>query len=685
MFHPQKNYTAPALTLILSIAGLANSCFAVQQGKAIGVRQALKKLPGNIDQVPDRHAIIIGVGDFEANRNTDRKDDIPSLPQCDTDAEVLYSVLTDPGKGMFEKENVVILTGSDATKDRIMEELDELSNRIDKDDLVVVYFSGHGATDSKGRAFWVTYDTEIDRLFATGLSQLMITDMVKRLIASRVVTIIDACYAASTANLASSSKAPLINVKELYTDFSGKGRVIIAASDGSEQSMVITKPDHPGNGQSVFSWHLSQGLSGAADANQDGVITVDEIWDHVKGRTSATARKLRGKQTPTIKSDMVGRFLFSVNADVLVGNYEKRINREQQLRTFALDEQITVEQYREAASLLGKDPTELNRESRERREIYLQVADGELTVSRVTRALALVKPMVVAKPKPKPERSPPAVKYRPPPTVVKKREPAKKQAQLGVAQYNTLGMKLTGIPAGDFLMGSYESAEQVARAFLREQPNTFYNEHPLRRVMINRGFFMGTTEVTVGQFRAFVNATGYRTQKEKGEMGGAATSVKFDDSSTWRSPVGQPANDRHPVAVVTYNDAVAFCQWLSRKEGKTYRLPTDAEWEYAARAGTKTRFWNGNSIRKLTEVANIPDASHFRVSSTIKADELGYAYSDGDDGFASFAPVGSFRANPWGLHDVHGNVWEWCTVADLSSLRLNDTYNVAVIRGGCFY
>lgn len=679
-------FSRPTLVMVLLLAALLaqENCMAVQQEKAIGVRKALNKLPSDIAQVPDRHAIIIGAGEFASNKNTDRKD-IPALPQCDTDAEILYGVLTDPGKGMFEKENVVLLTGSDATKDRIVEELDELSNRIDKEDLVVVYFSGHGATDSKGRAFWVTYDTEIERLFATGLRQLIITDLLNELVASRVVTIIDACYAASTANLTSSSKAPLINVKELYNDFSGKGRVIIAAADGSEQSLVINDADHPGNGQSVFSWHLSEGLSGAADANEDGVITVDEVWDHVKDRTSVTARKLRGKQTPTIKSDMVGRFLFSVNSEVLVGNYEKRVSRERQLRTFALDEQLTVEQYREASSLLGKDPSGLNRESKERREVYLQAADGELDVSRLTRALALVKPMVVAKPKPKPK---PVAKPKPEraPQLVKNRPPVRKRADLGVTYINTLGMKLTGIPAGDFLMGSSESPEQVARAFIKETPGNFFNEHPLRRVRIGRSFFMGTTEVTVDQFRAFVNATGYRTQVEKGEMGSAATAVEFEKSANWQSPLGGQAAGQHPVAVITYNDAVAFCRWLSGKEGKTYRLPTDAEWEYAARAGTKTRYWNGNSVRRLCEIANIPDASRARaLNHTFEPGEVGHSYSDGDDGFPGFAPVGSFRANPWGLHDVHGNVWEWCSVSDLSSLKIGNTNNTAVIRGGCFY
>ena len=253
---------------------------------------------------------------------------------------------------------------------------------------------------------------------------------------------------------------------------------------------------------------------------------------------------------------------------------------------------------------------------------------------------------------------------------------------------NTLEMKLVRIPAGEFLMGSHESQEQVAKAFLKEKPEIFRNEHPLRRVTIARSFYIGTTEVTVGQYRQFVDATAYQTQAEKGQMGKAATAVKFEDGVSWRTPLNPKtdADENHPVAVVTYHDAVKFCEWLSQEEGRTYRLPTDAEWEYAARAGTQTRYWNGNSPRKLAEVANIPDVSRSReFAKTFTPSEVGFSHSGGDDGFVSFAPVGSYPANPWGLHDVHGNVWEWCSVADPDSLQIANTEDVAVIRGGCFY
>ena len=110
----------------------------------------------------------------------------------------------------------------------------------------------------------------------------------------------------------------------------------------------------------------------------------------------------------------------------------------------------------------------------------------------------------------------------------------------------------------------------------------------------------------------------------------------------------------HPVVNVSWNDATAFCQWLSQKEGKTYRLPTEAEWEYACRAGSQSRYWFGSDPEDLARYGNVSDAS---AKSAFTWWEHGIK---SDDGFIFTAPVGRFPANPWGLHDMHGNVNEWC-------------------------
>ena len=105
---------------------------------------------------------------------------------------------------------------------------------------------------------------------------------------------------------------------------------------------------------------------------------------------------------------------------------------------------------------------------------------------------------------------------------------------------------------------------------------------------------------------------------------------------------------------VSWNDAVAFCKWLSRKEGKTYRLPTEAEWEYACRAGTTTRYYSGDDPETLAKVANVADA-------TAKAKFPDWKWTiKASDGYVFTAPVGQFKPNAFGLYDMHGNAWQWC-------------------------
>ena len=223
---------------------------------------------------------------------------------------------------------------------------------------------------------------------------------------------------------------------------------------------------------------------------------------------------------------------------------------------------------------------------------------------------------------------------------------------------NSIGMKLALIPPGEFLMGS--TPDQV-RPFLPGVPaqrrKKFGNDqYPQHRVGISRPFRIGTYEVTRGQFAAFVQATGYKTEGERDGQGGVGIDpktgkIKRDKAFTWRNP-GFPQGDSHPVVCVSWNDAVAFCEWLSQKEGKTYRLPTEAEWEYACRAGTTTVFSNGDDPRKLVEVANILDEAYTEMPPRPQPDL--------NDGYAGTAPVGSFHPNAFGLYDMHGNAWEWC-------------------------
>ncbi|MEI8375511.1 MAG: formylglycine-generating enzyme family protein [Planctomycetota bacterium] len=226
-------------------------------------------------------------------------------------------------------------------------------------------------------------------------------------------------------------------------------------------------------------------------------------------------------------------------------------------------------------------------------------------------------------------------------------------------------LKLTLIPSGEFKMGSEESAEDTAAFFKKNYGEDFLtadffkNEHPQHRVRITKPFYLGTYHVTRGQFRQFVADTGYKTDSEKGEDPGAfgwdpdKKEFDFNEKYSWRN-AGFEQTDEHPVVNVSWNDAKAFCEWLSKKEGKTYRLPTEAEWEYACRAGTTTRYSSGDDPETLAKVGNVADA-------TAKAKFPNWTWAiKASDGYVFTSPVGSFQPNAFGLYDMHGNAWQWC-------------------------
>ena len=169
-------------------------------------------------------------------------------------------------------------------------------------------------------------------------------------------------------------------------------------------------------------------------------------------------------------------------------------------------------------------------------------------------------------------------------------------------------LELAEIPAGAFVMSSQVTEEERGQ-----------------RVTLSKPYLLGTVEVTVGQFRQFVHEPGYRTLAEQ-----------KNGQSNWLKP-GFTQTDDHPVVLVAWEDASAFCTWLSKKAGGKVRLPTEAEWEYACRAGTTTRFATGHDERSFTHTAwHSENAGKMPHPGAEKA------------------------ANAFGLHDMHRNVAEWC-------------------------
>ena len=206
------------------------------------------------------------------------------------------------------------------------------------------------------------------------------------------------------------------------------------------------------------------------------------------------------------------------------------------------------------------------------------------------------------------------------------------------------------LPAGEFMMGSPEG-----------ESGRKDNEGPQHRVTIPEPFAVGKYEVTVGQFAKFVQETNHST----------GYCADNPEQGSWNNPRAFNQTNNHPVVCVSWDDASAYARWLSTETGHKYRLLSEAEWEYAARAGTTTAYYFGPMLME--------NMAQYRSKGT--------------------ATVGSFPANAFGLHDMHGNLWEWvedCWHDDytgaptdgsawISGCIKSEGKDTRVLRGGAWY
>jgi formylglycine-generating enzyme required for sulfatase activity len=200
--------------------------------------------------------------------------------------------------------------------------------------------------------------------------------------------------------------------------------------------------------------------------------------------------------------------------------------------------------------------------------------------------------------------------------------------------------EMTVIPAGSFRMGSpHDEAD-------RDE-----DEGPVRTVTIAEPFAIGSYEVTRRQFAAFVDETGHRGRT--GCLIWSGSELAYTDSNSWLDP-GYEVGDDHPIVCVSWWDAVAYADWLTEKTGHRYRLPSEAEWEYAARGGTQTAYsFPGGGPDEVCSYGNVSDLG-------ARADVPQWNAVNCNDGVGlGTAPVGSYLPNGFGLYDTIGNVWEW--------------------------
>ncbi|MBF0563713.1 MAG: SUMF1/EgtB/PvdO family nonheme iron enzyme [Nitrospirae bacterium] len=273
------------------------------------------------------------------------------------------------------------------------------------------------------------------------------------------------------------------------------------------------------------------------------------------------------------------------------------------------------------------------------------------------------------------------VKPRPGPnpfsTTTAAREDIYTETQSAIYTDPVTGTELVLVKGGCYRMGNVFEADG----------DGYEDEKPVHEVCVD-DFYLGKYEVTVGEFKTFVDEAGYKTEAEKGDGSYIWTDKGWrkDKNANWSNP-GFKQDDKHPVVCVSWNDAIAYIEWLSAKTGRKYRLPTEAEWEYAARSGGKDYKYSwGNG----TPSGNIADETLKR-----QFPDWSWPIWEGyESGYIYTAPVGNFMPNEIGIYDMSGNVWEWCQDVYASDAykkhaRNNPIYTgdsaSSVIRGGSWY
>jgi formylglycine-generating enzyme required for sulfatase activity len=599
-------------------------------------------------------ALLIGVSEYETG--------LDGLPSAVNDVTAMRQVLANPEMGEFVDAAVNVLQNPSR---QVMEDaIYHLFANRQKDDLVLLYFSGHGVVDDGGEFYFASRFTRKDQgrlVPTTAVAARSVRDWMEQSKSQCKVIILDSCFSGAFAKGVKAKDSGSVNPERFL---GGKGTAILTASTSTQYALT-----QEGFDLSVYTHYLVEGIrTGGADRDDDGFISVEELHDYANSKVKEAAPAMTPEFYPVKEGYKI--LLAKSPKDDPMLKYRKQVGQRVYQGTFSIPARRLLNSLRlqlkllpEVAEAIEAEVLQPYREYQRKLQEYEQTlvdalqAENPLSQRTLTdlkdyqQHLALLDEDVIPiatkllgeSLKIDVEEPPPIL---PPPSLTKSFEfevvtvnpqGQEQSRERKRAEYfaddlgNGMTLDMVAIPGGRFQMGS----------------NEYDREKPIHPVTIEP-FFMGKYPVTQAQYEAIV---GTNPSEFKGVQ--------------------------RPVEQVFWKEAVEFCTQLSQKTGKPYRLPSEAEWEYACRAGTTTPFYCGDTI--TTDLANY---------------DGNYTHGEAPKGIyrKQTTDVGSFPANPFGLYDMHGNVWEWCAdhwhgnyeaaPSDGSSWTTNKNSENRVLRGG---
>lgn len=620
-----------SLLILLAVAGFVHAPAASAQNRAS---------PGGEKET--RVALVIGNSDYRS----------APLENPANDASDLAAALEKQGFNVLVRENV----GERGLKEAV----DVFAKHLKKGGIGLFFFAGHGI-QLKDQNFLlpvdVGFESEADVTFKSVSAEYVLSRMAEA--GNRInIVILDACR---NNPLQASRKTINKGLGVMNVGRAEKGTFIAyATSPGS------TAADGTGR-NGLYTKHLLRALE-----TQDSDI--DKVFGRVR---TGVVQDTAGEQVPWTSSSVIGSFYFNPAEDLAA-------LMRPTTSTMATHELAT------AAPLAPYDPVQ-------EKALWEQIKDSRNPADYIAylekfsgaRRAAYARWMVQKLGGTLPTGNRPIVQSGSASTQLSMAAPAAvlPQAAPPVASMASGTMptagtviqdcadcpELVAVPAGEYVMGS--SPKEKMREL---------DEEPAHRVRIAASIAVGKFEVTRAQYGVFAKETG-----REAKPGCHSTRGGFfhkNPKATWQDP-GFDQKNNEPAVCVSWEDARAYTAWLSRKTGKQYRLPNEAEWEYAARAGTTgRRYWAEADEAASCKFASVADASYKSVSP-------GAPLFRCSDGFTHTAPVGRFPANPFGLHDMLGNVWEWVEdcwnegytgAPDLAVARVTGSCNERVFRGGAW-